>query len=109
MTSDGIPRRFLLGQLVVGGLLTLLSTYLSLAIADHVGTPDFVRYLLSPGFMLGMRFASGTGFFERLDSFGRIAVTVNLIYYGFIMFFVLRKVDWPKHRKNPNHRFWMRP
>lgn len=90
-------RRFVVAQSVVGSLITLFLTYFSLAIADHVGTPDFVRYVLSPGYVLGMRFASGGGWLERLGSFGRIAVTTNLIYYGLLVFLVLRKIDWPKN------------
>jgi hypothetical protein len=44
---------------------------------------------------------------ERLGSFGRIAIAANVIFYGFLDFIVLRKINWPKLPRNPNHRFWM--
>jgi hypothetical protein len=100
-------RRFILAQLVIGSLLTLFLTYLGMAISDRPATPQFVRCVISPGFVLGMRFASGEGFLERLGSFGRIAITANVIYYGLLNFLVFRKVNWPKLPRNPNHRFWM--
>ena len=101
------PRRFVLAQLLIGSLLTLFLTYLGMAISDRPTTPQLVRCVISPGFVLGMRFASGGGFWEMLDSFGRIAVTANMIYYGFLSFLVFRKINWPKPPKNSNRRFWM--
>jgi hypothetical protein len=102
-------RRFVAAQLLIGTLLTLLLTYLSLAIADHVGTPEFVRCIFSPGYVLGVRFATGCGFLETLGSFGRIAITVNMIYFGMICFLLLWKINWPQLPTNPRHRFWMEP
>ncbi len=99
--------RFPLAQLLLGGFLTLLLTYFSLAIADHVGTPQLIRYVFSPGYVLGVHLASGASLLEALGSFGRIALTVNLIYYGLISFFLIRKINWPKLPRNPRHRFWM--
>ena len=90
------PDLILRGKIAIGVLLTLTMTYLSLAIADHVGTPQWVRYLLSPGFVLGMRFASGTGILDTVGSFGRIAITTNIVYFGLINFFVLRRIGRPK-------------
>jgi hypothetical protein len=107
MAAGRKPRRFIIAQLMIGSFLTLLLTYVSLAIADHVGTPQLVRYILSPGFVAGMRFASGSGLLERLGSSGRIAITVNVVYYGLINFFLFRKLNWPKLPKNPHHHFWM--
>jgi hypothetical protein len=107
MAAGHKPRRFIIAQLMIGSFLTLLLTYVSLAVADHVGTPQLVRYILSPGFVAGMRFASGSGILERLGSFGRIAITVNVVYYGLINFLLFRRFDWPKLPKNPRHRFWM--
>jgi hypothetical protein len=94
-------------QVALGSLFTLLLAYLSLAIADHVETPQLVRYVFSPGFVAGVRFASGYGFPERLGSFGRIAISVNVLYYGLINFFVFWKLNWPKLPKDPRHYFWM--
>jgi hypothetical protein len=99
--------RFLLGQVLVGAVVTALLTYFSLAIADHQGTPELIRYLFSPGFVLGMRFAWGTGFWDRLASFMWIALTVNSVYYGLIGFLFLRRFNWPRLPRNPRHRFWM--
>jgi hypothetical protein len=82
-------------------------TYLGLAMSDRPTMPLFVRCVISPGFVLGMQFASGEGFLERLGSFGRIAITANVIYYGTIVFLVFRKINSPKLPKNLNHRFWM--
>jgi hypothetical protein len=109
MIADRKAVRFPLAQLLLGVFLTLLLTYFSLAIADHVGTPQFVRYVFSPGYVLGMHFASGPSFTEALDSFGRIALPVNIVYYGLISFFLIRKINWPKLPRNPRHHFWMEP
>jgi hypothetical protein len=107
--ADRECRRFFAAQLLIGGLLTLFLTYLSLAIADHVGTPDLVRYVFSPGYVLGMRLATGNGLLDTLGSFGRIAITVNMIYFGFISFVLLWKINWPKLPRNRRHHFWMEP
>jgi hypothetical protein len=107
MAASRKPDRFVVAQLMLGSFFTLLSTYVSLAIADHVGTPQLVRYIFSPGFVAGMRFASGGGFLERLGSFGRIAITVNVVYYGLINFLLFWNINWPKLPKNPHHHFWM--
>src|SRR5277367_2737481 len=82
MTEGNERRRFLAAQLLIGGSLTLLLTFVSIAIADHETTPQFLRYIISPGFVLGLRFMAGRGFFDALGSFGRIAFTVNMIYFG---------------------------
>jgi hypothetical protein len=102
-------RRFVVAQLLLGGLLTLLLTYVSLAIADHATTPQLVRYVFSPGYVLGVRFATGKGLLDTLGSFGRIAVTVNMIYFGSISFVLLWKINWPKLPRNRRRRFWMEP
>jgi len=94
-------------QLLVGSLLTLLLTYLSMAIADRPTTPQLVRYIFSPGYVLGVRFATGHGFLDTLGSFGRIAITANMIYFGSITFLLWWKVNWPKLPRNRHHRFWM--
>jgi hypothetical protein len=107
MAAGRKSRRFVVAQVALGSLFTLLLTYLSLAIADHVGTPQFVRYIFSPGFVAGMHFASGIGLLERLGSFGRIAISVNILYYGLINFLLFRKLNWPGWPENPRHRFWM--
>ena len=107
MAAGRNSRRFVVAQVALGGFFTLLLTYVSLAIADHVGTPQLVRYIFSPGFVAGMHFASGIGLLERLGSFGRIAITVNILYYGLINFLLFRKLNWPKWPRNPRHHFWM--
>jgi hypothetical protein len=109
MIPDLKHRRFVVAQLLIGGFLTLLLTYLSLAIADRPTTPQLVRYVFSPGYVLGVRFASGKGFLDRLGSFGRIAITANMIYYGSISFLLFWKLNWPKLPRNPRHRFWTEP
>ena len=93
MNVERNPVSFLLGQLLVSAFLALVLTYFSLAIADHVGTPQWVRYVLAPGFVLGMHFASGRGLLDTLGSFGRIAISGDMIYFGLISFLFLRKVD----------------
>ncbi len=107
MIDGSRHRRFVAAQLMIGTLLASLLTYLSLAIADHVGTPEFVRYVFSPGYVLGVRFATGRGFLDTLGSFGRIAITVNMIYFGLFSFLLLWKISWPKLPKNLRHRFWL--
>jgi hypothetical protein len=108
MAGGRKPRRFVAAQVALGGLFTLLLTYVSLASADHVGPPQLVRYIFSPGFVAGIHFASGDGFLERLGSFGRIAITVDILYYGLINFLLFRKLNWPNWPGNPRHHFWMR-
>ena len=93
MAGEQKPRRFVLGQMAVGALLTFVFSYLAYAVADPEGTPKIVRYLLSPGFVLGMRFAYGDGWLDWLSSFGLIAVLTDLVYYGFLVFIVLRKLN----------------
>jgi hypothetical protein len=107
MAAGRNPRRFVVAQVALGTLFTLLLTYVSLAIADHVGTPQLVRYIFSPGFVAGMHFASGSGLLERLGSFERIAIPVNFLYYGLINFLLFRKLNWPRWPENPQHHFWM--
>jgi hypothetical protein len=93
--------------MAVGILFTFVLSYLAFAVADHAGTPKIVRYLRSPGFVLGMRCASGDGWLDWLSSFGLIAVLTDLVYYGFLVFIVLRKLNWPKMPDNRNHGFWL--
>jgi len=101
------PRRYILAQLLIGSLLTLFLTYVGMAISDRPTTPQVLRCVISPGSVLGMRFASGEGFLERLGSFGRIAITANMFYYGFFSFLVFKRINWPKPPRNLNHRFWI--
>jgi hypothetical protein len=107
MPAGRKTHRFVVAQLALGCFFTLVMTYLSLALADHVGTPQLVRYIFSPGFVAGMNFASGNGLLERLGSFGRIAITINVLYYGLINFALFWKFNWPKWPKNPRRHFWM--
>ncbi len=109
MAVNPKQQRFLLAQLTIGVLLTLFLTYISLAIADRVGTPEWVKYVFAPGYVLGMRYARGTGLLDTLGSFGRIAITANITYYGLIVFVVMRQINWPKSPGNPRHHFWMEP
>jgi hypothetical protein len=109
MNEDNQRRRFFAAQLLIGVLLAFLLTCLSIAIADHDTTPQLVRYIVSPGFVLGLRFTTGRGLLDPLGSFGRIAFTVNMIYFGLIGFLLLWKVNWPKLPRNRRHRFWMEP
>ena len=105
--TDREYRRFYVAQVLIGGLLAFFLAGLSIAIADHGTTPQFVRYIISPGYILGLKLMTGRNFFDELASFGRIAFSVNLIYFGSMTSLVLWKVNWPRLPKNPNHRFWM--
>jgi hypothetical protein len=96
-----------LAQVPVGVVLALLLTWLSMAIADHVGTPEIVRWIFSPGYVLGLHFAWGRGFRDQLGSFMFIALIVNVSYYGLVCFLLLRRIGWPSSPKNPRHAFWM--
>jgi hypothetical protein len=107
MIIDRKSERFQVAQVLIGAFLTLLATYVSLSVADNVGTPQVVGYVIAPGYVLGMHFASGRGFFDTLGSFMRIALAVNFSYYGLIVFFVMKRVNWPKLSRNPRHHFWM--
>jgi hypothetical protein len=107
MIPDRKSQRFLVAQVLIGASLTLLATYVSLSIADNAGTPQVVRYAIAPGYVLGMYCASGRGFFDTLGSFVRIALAVNITYYGLISFFAMKRMNWPRLSKNPRHHFWM--
>jgi len=99
--------RFLFGQVLLGCALTLLLTYFAMVLASLDLAPKFVRYLLSPGSLLGMAFASGSGWGEYLGSFALITLTGNAIYHGIVAFCLLKRINWPKLPRNPRHRFWM--
>ncbi len=107
--NDRGMRPFILGQVLVGLVFALSLTWLSMAIADHVGTPEVVRWIVSPGYVLGMRLAWGRGFWDQLRSFMLVALLVNLCYYGLALFLLLRRINWPKLPRNPRHHFWMEP
>lgn len=107
MTIDRKSERFLVAQVLVGAFLTLLATYISLSVTDNVNTPQVVRYVIAPGYVLGMYFASGRGFFDTLGSFMRIVLAVNISYYGLICFFAMKRINWPRLSRNPQHHFWM--
>ena len=83
-------------------LLALPIAFLMIGIADgaHLLTP--LLYLLSPGYVLGLRamdHARGSVGLEPLGIFGRTAISANLIYWSSILFgfFSLRA-----RAKNPN-------
>jgi len=98
--------RFLFAQMLIGIVLTLMFTYLAMMIASFGATPLFLRYLLSPGSILGMRFASGRGW-DYLASFVYITVAANIVCYGLISFMLLKKINWPNLPRNTRHRFWI--
>lgn len=107
--TDRAMRRFVVAQVILWFAFTFLLTLLSIAIADHVGTPEIVRWIASPGYVLGIRLAWGMGFWDQLGSFMLIALLVNLSYYGLAIFLLLRRINWPKLPRNPRHHFWMEP
>jgi hypothetical protein len=107
VTIDRATQPFVLARVLIALVITLPRTWLSMAIADHVGTPEFLRWIVSPGYVLGVHFAWGRGFSEHLSSFMLIALTANLSYYGFACFLLLRGINWPKTPRNPRHLFWM--
>lgn len=100
-------RVFRFAQLVIAGGLSFPLACASIAIADHQTTPEFVRYIVSPGYLLGLRLMSGHNFFDALSVFGWVAFSVNMVYFGLVILAVLWKLRWPRTRWNPNHRFWM--
>lgn len=103
------PRRFLLAQVPLGCAVTIILTYVSYLVADSTSTPQFVKYVIAPGYVLGLKYATGRGLLEWLGSFGHIFFTVELFYFGLASFFVLRWANWPKFPANPRHRLWMQP
>ncbi len=102
-------RVFRFAQLLIAVCLAFLLACLSIAIADHRGTPELVRYVVSPGFILGLRLMSGRNFSDALSVFGWVALSVNMVYFGVAILALLWKLRWPRTRWNPNHRFWMEP
>jgi hypothetical protein len=96
-----------LAQLRIAGGLSFIITCVSIAIADHQSTPELVRYVVSPGYVLGLRLMSGHNFFDALSVFGWVAFSGNAVYFGALVLAALWKLRWPKTPWNPNHRFWM--
>jgi hypothetical protein len=73
---------------VVGSILLALPiVYVTMAMADGGYFSKPALYLLSPGFVLGLRaMKHANGFFDALGTFGRTAIPVNLIYWSSILF-----------------------
>jgi len=107
MTVQREYRVFRLAQLLIAGSMSFFLACMSIAIADHPATPQFVRYLLSPGYVLGLRLMSGHSFLDALSVFGWTAFSVNMLYFGAPILTILWKMKWPRTRWNPNHRFWV--
>jgi len=107
MIIDRKSERFLVAQVLIGAFLALLATYVSLSIADDAGTPQVVRYVIAPGYVLGTYCASGRGFFDTLGSFVRIALAVNITYLWFDQLLSNEKNDLAAAFENPRHHFWM--
>jgi hypothetical protein len=75
---------------------------LSLAIGDYVGEPDFVRYGVSPGFILGLHLAPSGSFVGDVSRVLRIAIAANEIYYAILIFLVLSWCSRKSRRAIPS-------
>jgi hypothetical protein len=66
---------------------------ISFAIADHEMTPNVIRYLIAPGYVLSLRLSlGGSSFSESISRDVCFALTANTAYYGLLVFLVLWSV-----------------
>lgn len=73
---------------------------LSFAIADSVRTPEVIRYLIAPGYLLILHMSSGgNSFGESLNREMSLALTTDTAYYGLLIFLVLSRP--PARHTNP--------
>ena len=68
-------------------LLAIPITWCTMAMADGGHLPKLLVYLLSPGFVIGLRAMNqASGFLDALGRFGRTALPLNTIYWSSILF-----------------------
>jgi hypothetical protein len=68
-------------------LLALPIVYCTMAMADGEHLPKSMVYVLSPGFVIGLRaMKQGGDFLDALGRFGRTAIPLNMIYWSSILF-----------------------
>jgi hypothetical protein len=87
---------------VISIILAAPLAVLSLAISDYVGVPDFVRYEISPGFILGLDLAPSGSFVGDVSRVLRIAIAANEIYYAILIFLVLSWCSRKRRRAMPS-------
>jgi hypothetical protein len=74
---------------------------LSLAIADFVGLPNAIRYLVSPGFIFGLNAAPSGSWIGDISNALRMAIAGNEIYYALLIFLAL---SWLGRKRNSSER-----
>lgn len=62
---------------------------LALAVGDVTGLANIVRYVVSPGFMFGLRAPSSGSWIGDISNALRIAIAVNEVYYAILIFAAL--------------------
>jgi hypothetical protein len=68
-------------------LVALPIVYVTMAAADGGHIPTVLVYVLSPGFIMGMRWMStASGFLDALRRFGEVAFPVNVVYWSSLLF-----------------------
>ena len=77
--------------LLLSVLLCVPCAWIATAIADNPSVPDTVRYVVSPGTMLGLHLTQTPThtFHEMMDQLGRfatVALLTNMLFYGMLTF-----------------------
>ena len=86
-----------LARFVLSVVCAIPLAFISLAIADNTQTPDIVRLLIAPGYLLGLHAISpNMGFLDSLGRFGKVALTVNTCYYALLLAGILSRWSRPR-------------
>lgn len=105
--------------LFVAAILSLPLACIAFGVADKVTMPTWVRWLVSPGYYLGLWYQPlhpSAGFIQGLQNFGTdlsssvsIVLFLNFLYYGAILYMFLRRLlilqIWPSRKGSPD-AFW---
>jgi hypothetical protein len=84
------------GRIVASLLCAAPLAVVSLAIADFVGLPNILRYLVSPGFIFGINAAPSGSWIGDISNALRFAIAGNEVYYAILIFLAL---SWLGRRK----------
>ena len=82
----------LYAKAVLGSIpIAIVCAWTATAVADNATSPDFVRYLVSPGWLLAARFASQQTYtfsevLNQLARFAEIELITNFMFYEMLSF-----------------------
>lgn len=77
-------------RIVWSVVLAIPLAFVSFAVADSVRTPNVIRYLIAPGFVLSLHLSpGGSTFSESLSRMVWLTLAANTAYYAVPIFVVL--------------------